>query len=402
MAETTNTVERLDPHLKNHTTATLYGACVTAPQFCRKQFTLETLIGVIGRDWRNLDTAGTLELLRDEVVFRLLITADRASARDMLLELLRNDPFADPAVHRFVTESYKPRSLTAFAMEEGKYLHAMRAAYREMSPLRTPLAAALAWFGVMPGQTPPHAFRVLFSNRPLRTRYGDVILPGLCLPFSFKGINGVQPFDGDDQQRLGDDFVRSARDAEVEAHRIRGQSFGSRKHRQVAIEVSYEDASFLEGSSGYLAFLMAHFCMLEGIALSPYVGFTGARKEMGQLDRVVDLPQKLAAAVHAGMHLVFVPARDYSMLSVPQQQGLGLIRVLPFDDQGHIDLIARKLLDQLRARQAELSGTIPSPRPQPAARRNRRRRLSQVGTSRGTHPIPPRDRRSLRYRRPGP
>ena len=358
MAGTTSPVDRLHLHLQNHSWATLYGACVSEPLFCRKYFILDTLVELVRREARNLDTAGRLERLRDEVVLRLLITADRASYRDLFLELLQAEPYADRVVLRFVTDHYLPRSLDAFAAEERKYLRAMQAAYREMSRLRTPLAEALAWFGMMPGQRRPNSFRVLFSNRPLWTRYRDLILLGLCLPFSFKGINGIQPFDADELQRLGDAFVRSAKDAEVHAHTIRGQTFGSRKHRQVGIEASYEDTSFLDGSSGYLAFLMAHLCMLEGIPLSPYVGFTGARKEMGQLDRVVDLPQKLAAAIHGGMHLVFVPARDYCELSVAQQKGGGLLEVLSFDDQGHIDLIAEKLLDQLRSRQDELAPNL--------------------------------------------
>src|SRR5262245_46248833 len=142
MSAAAGPLELIGPHLRKGTAAELAFACVMRPQFCRKFFTLETLVEVLRSEARVLDTSGVLELIRNEVVGRLLVTADRRAWRDAFLGLLRLPQARDTTLERFVSDQYHPRSLTDFARQEGQYLDGLGRAYEAMSDLRRPIGQA--------------------------------------------------------------------------------------------------------------------------------------------------------------------------------------------------------------------------------------------------------------------
>lgn len=356
-----NEFEQIEPLLRAGSEATLLSACRVQPMLCRKYLTLEKLIAVTCCDrwsargdlaedqvWRNL---------REEIVFRLLIQADRARHRDQFLSLLQTPLFDDAALRTFVQELYFPRDLQNFAVSETRYLRGLRLVYRQRQALETGVGQALAWLGAIP-RASRRPVRVLFANAELAARYPRSLLAGRCLSFSFKSKSGTRAFGPDDLGRFSPSFTSAAEHAEVDACEIQEEGqYGSRKHVQLTIESPDNDALQLEGSSGYLAFLMAHLCRKRGYDMSPYVGLTGSRPENGLLGPVDHLPHKLAAARDAGLFLVFVPQQAFAGMSCGQQREFmdaSGLRVIPFDHQKDIRDVARELLAELTARRDEI------------------------------------------------
>ncbi len=359
MTGTTDLIASIRRHLEQDTTPDRAVAFQLMPHFCRKFFTLERLVELLRKEAPVLHSGKVFDLLRDEVVRRLLITGDRGRWRATFLGLLQLDGLADAALLRFIERCYHART-TDFATSEGEYLKGLQEVYEASSPLRGPIYDALTWFAALPGHPGGPRFRVLFSSQAHHGQFPTVFTPGVCVSFSFSKANSTEPFARYDVDRLGPSFRRAAEEAEIKAYEICGKTFGAAKHRRVRIEDNLDDLSVLDGTSGYLAFLMVHVCLMKGVPLSPYVGFTGSFKDFQRLDTVADLPQKVAAAIDAGMRVLFVPRGNISSLSGEDREAGGLLRMVPYDEYMSIERVAENLAEQLLALQAELTPVLPS------------------------------------------
>lgn len=360
MTATTDLIASIRRHLERDTTPDLAVAFQLMPHFCRKFFTLERLVELLQKEAAVLRSGKVFDLLRDEVVRRLLITSDRGRWRATFLTLLQLDGLADAALLLFIERCYHARTAD-FATTEGEYLKGLQEVYEVSSPLRGPIFDALEWFAALPDHPGCPRFRVLFSSQAHHGQFPTVFTPGVCVSFSFSKANSTEPFARCDVDRLGPNFRRAAEEAEIKAYQICGKTFGAARHRRVRIEDNLEDLSVLDGTSGYLAFLMVHVCLMKGVPLSPYVGFTGSFKDFQRLDTVADLPQKIAAAVDAGMRVLFVPRGNQSSLSGEDREAGGLLRIVPYDEHMSIERVTENLLEKLLALQLELNPVLPSP-----------------------------------------
>lgn len=351
-------VAPLREHLERNTSPDLAVAFQLKPHFCRKFFTLEKLIDLLQKEAPILSGSNLFELLRDEVVRRLLIVGDRARWRSTFLNLLRSDGISDPILGCFAERYFEARNIDDFAASEGRYLRALQEAYEADSPLRGPIYDALAWLAALPEQSTGNRFRVLFSSESHHRLFPEIFASGICVSFSFTRANSTEPFARYDVDRIGNNFRRAAEEAEIKAYEVCGKTFGAAKHRRVRIEDNLEDLSVLDGTSGYLSFLMVHLCLMKGITVSPYVGFTGSFKDFQRLDTVADLPQKMEAAINAGMRVLFVPRGNYASISKAQQDVDALLRVEPYDEHMSIDRVAEHLADRLLSLQAELTPIV--------------------------------------------
>ena len=355
----TDLIAPLRQHLSRANSPDLAVAFQLKPHFCRKFFTLERLVELLRKEAPILRAGSVFDLLKDEVIRRLLITSDRARWRATALELLPLEGLADPALLRFIERSYHARTAD-FATSEGEYLRGLQEVYEASSPLRGPIYDALAWFASLPDHPGGPRFRVLFSSQSHHGQFPNVFTPGVCVSFSFTKANSTEPFARYEVDRLGPSFRRAAEEAEIKAYEICGKTFGAARHRRVRIEDNLEDLSVLDGTSGYLAFLMVHVCLMKGVPLSPYVGFTGSFKDFQRLDTVADLPQKVEAAIDAGMRVLFVPRGSYSSLPTEDREARGLLRIVPYDEHMSIERVAEHLTGQLLSIQAELTPVLPS------------------------------------------
>lgn len=359
-------IEHVQEHLLRGSVAELAVACKLEPIFCRKHFRLEKLLAVVrgvprllapGGDRRN----SVLAELRDEIIFRLLITADRESQRDLFLSLVSEELFADPALSRFVTSHYWPRNLSKFAESESAYLNALLQLHGLSTVVERAIGQALAWLGALPGSSRRQTTRVLFSNAELCSRFPGLLVSGRCLTFSFKSKRATNAFSHEDQTRVSSQFTAAAHAAEVEAQDIlnRDQSQSPLlKHLQLTIESDDKDASFLDGASGYLAFLMAHRCRLQSQPLSPYVGLTGAKPVNELLGLVDHLPQKIQAARDAGLMTLLVPRSAFEGLTVDERQSGAGLKIETFDDRQAIKLVADELSARFEEWQPQLTMTL--------------------------------------------
>ncbi|GIW89997.1 MAG: hypothetical protein KatS3mg109_0429 [Pirellulaceae bacterium] len=358
MTVSTDLIAPIRCHLEQGTSPDRAVAFQRMPHFCRKFFKLETLIELLRKEAPVLRSGGVFELVRDEVVRRLLITADRGRWRATALEILRLNDISDVALLRFMEQHYHARNAD-FAISEGKYLQGLQEVYMASSTLRGPVYDALAWFAALPDPPRNQRFRVLFSNQAYHSHFPTVFIPGVCVSFSLSNANCTEPFARYDIDRLGPSFRRAAEEAEIKAYEICGKTFGPGRHRRVRIEDNLEDLSVLDGTSGYLAFLMVHVCLMKGVPLSPYVGFTGAFRDFQRLGTVTDLPQKVAAAIDAGMRVLFVPRGNLTVSAEDIEAG-GILRIVYYDEYTGVERVAENIVEQLLALQAELTPVLPS------------------------------------------
>jgi hypothetical protein len=396
MTQSANPLDAIRALLEVQTSKELALACIMQPNYCRKFLTLERLVELLQIEGAVLAPSRALEnTVRPEVVRRLLVHGNRKGWREPFLRLFLDKHLRCPKLYQFVEESYLPRSVGEFKSEEKRYLDALTRVYNADSEYREPIAEALAWFGALVGQSSNEQFRVLFSNASTSARFPAHLLAGVCISFAFRSKRGTEPFEPWDLDRLGVSFRRAAVEAEEKSYELCQKPFGAKKSRRIRIVEDLEDTSFFDGASGYLAFLMAHLCQLRDLPISPYIGYTGAYKGMGQLGSVADLPQKLAAAVQAGMHIVFVPQSDFRKLTPQQQIGFGILRLVPFDDHGAIDPTVNRLIEAMKNLSAQV--------PQPDAHEARSDALAQtVATpvSKGKTPWPRADSADLNKSRP--
>lgn len=359
-------------HLAIGTVETLTAACMMNPRFCKKFFRLELLLKIIQQSHNDLDLCDSLDTIRAEVVMRFLINSDRAKLRPRFLKALELSPFHDRYLEQFVETSYLARENSGadFRRAERKYLQKLKELAATDTKFRRPVQGAIRWFGCDRSR---FLFRVLFSNSHLT--FPDVIKPGYCLPFSLNTTHNVGntnegPFSGRDQRLLTDDFIDTARSADEMSHEITGRNEAF-SYCRVDVEDFDIEESTVDGKSGYLAFLMAHLLRHYEMPISPYIGFTGAAREMGQLDRIEDLDHKIDAAIDGGMTDLFVPITNWKELSAEDQQGRGVLRIHPFQegDTKQVAKLAFEIIkSQVPATISLSQGTSPIEKEQQAPR----------------------------------
>ena len=345
--------EKFRSHLRGDSPATLQVAYSTNKRFCNKFFRLEKLVEIVREDHRSLQLADDLDHICREIVRRFLIHANRGALGQPFADCLSLPPFRDSDLEEFYERSYRPRDRNDFFRTEAAFLKGLRRLADSPSHFRRSAKDALAWFGVGRKQ---QDFRILFSSRRYQREFPEIIMPGLCMAFSLRQETADAPFSANNQRRLSEAFVEAACRAEADAHVILGKEFRGRSYRKIDIEDASLDPTVMDGQSGYLAFLMAHLFRLNGAMASPYIGFTGSIRELGQLDEVEDLSEKLQAAVVGGLQHVFVPRQSFLRLSAAEQRGFDLIHVHPFDE-GENYTVAKNLLDYCNARLRQSAAT---------------------------------------------
>jgi hypothetical protein len=358
MAAELQPVAVLRKHLERGTAPDLALAFQLMPEFCRRFFRLERLLELFLKEQQILQATPALELLRNEIIRRLLITADRGHWRPRFLELLNAvAPGGDP-IHTFVNEHYQPRPAGRFAQAEGEYLDRLRATLDAPTRLADPVYDALAWRGAAPGGDPAPSFRILFANPELHRQFPDVMVPGMCVGFSFAPANSSEPFARCDVERLGLSFRRAAVYAEIKAYEVCGREFGTSKHRRIRIDDSLEGLDLLDGASGFLTLLMAHVCLLRGEGLSRYVGFTGAHQDFLRIAAVQGLPEKVQTATDNGLRVLFVPKSNADGLSAVGRPPEEILRLVPYDERLNLAELTESILGEWRGIKATL---IPDP-----------------------------------------
>src|SRR5262249_11523578 len=156
-----------------------------------------------------------LGALRNEIVRRLLVNADRERWRPRLLEFLQAEGAAGDPLHAFAEGQYQPRAAGRFAQAEQEYLDRLRSTLAAGTRFADAVDDALAWLAEAPGGDPAPSFRILFANDELHRQFDDVMVPGRCVGFSFAPANSSEPFARCDLERLGMSFRRAAVDAEI-------------------------------------------------------------------------------------------------------------------------------------------------------------------------------------------
>ena len=210
-----------------------------------------------------------------------------------------------------------------------------------------PIHDALSWFDAGTAPSGP-MFRILFAAADLSRLCPRALVAGMCLRFSFAPASSSEPFARCDHLRLGEEFRRTAVDAEIRAHELCGKDFGRRKHRRIRIEDGPETLAILDGSSGYLSLLLAHLCVLRGIDLSPYVGFTGSHHAFRKLSGVSNLAQKMQTAIQGGMRFLFVPRVSLGSLDGSSLPPAELLELVPYDESRGLAEAMEEIIGQLQ------------------------------------------------------
>jgi hypothetical protein len=354
MAAELQPVAVLRKHLERATTPDLAVAFQRMPEFCRRFFRLERLLELFLKEQQILRATPALEALRNETVRRLLITADRGSWRPRFLELLTAGGAEGDPLQAFVSEQYHPRTGGRFAQAEGEYLDRLRATLDAHTRFADPVYDALTWLGAAPGGDPAPSFRILFANADLHRQFQQVMVPGLCVGFSFAPANSSEPFARCDVERLGTSFRRAAVYAEIKAYEVCGKEFGTSKHRRIRIDDNLEGLDLLDGASGYLTLLMAHVCLLRGEGLSRYVGFTGAHQDFLRIAAVQGLPEKIQTAIDSGLRVLFVPKSNADALGAVGRPPEEILRLVPYDERLNLTELTESILGELRGIKATL------------------------------------------------
>ena len=349
-------IGRIVPLLQSGSSTDLAIAYQQASEVCRKNMSLDALTLLLKEEKDLLGSTGLDLEVQEEIVGRFLKTACRTPLRDAFLDfLVVEGHHADP-LYQFVHQYYKTSRLETFAGNEAKFLNELRgvAGASVFKPIINSRLRNVRW------RTPSsrsYRFQVIFSNQKHYADFPGLLVPGSCINFDLTSREGTHKLSAFDMQFVSPAFAKAAGKAEDLALTL-AKGVPLTKYRRVEVLENLETVSMLDGTSGFLSFIIAHAMSNNGIRLSPYIGFTGAVKDYERFYNVADVKEKALAAIAEGLRVLFVPEGSERF----DRSDCGFIDdildIVPYKIGGSITDVARSVFDRSKAATKQFTPTL--------------------------------------------